>query len=375
MELARQRGHPHAAGHGPEALQAGAQLLGREAEQSPDRCGGERVVHHDAAEGFQADPHGRGAKQEVELEPGRGLRDGGGAHPGRLGATEQQGIPAETRGHGGHARVVRVQNRAPARGEPRHERALFGGHPLERAQPLQVGRADVGDDRDVRPADFGQARDLSRQAGAELEYGPLVARFETEEGQRDADLVVEVARGLQDRETARQDGGRHAARARLAVGAGDRHDRGRAAAPMAGRDVPERAGRVGHRDAGGLRAGAERRAESFQPVRGHHNPAGRPVGKYLRQEAVTVVRLAVDGDEGLARRDRARVDRQAREGGLGSALNQPPAGRLEDVLKGALHAPPLSYAVSPGAPGAGAASTRAASSRSSKWTVRPPMLW
>ena len=82
-------------------------------------------------------------------------------------------------------------------------------------------------------------------------------------------------------------------------------------------------------------------ASGVQPVGGHHDPACLRAGEHLRQEGVPVVHLAVDGDEGLARRDRARVDREAGKAGVGPTLHQPSAGRLEDVVDGPLHAVPF----------------------------------
>ena len=61
-------------------------------------------------------------------------------------------------------------------------------------------------------------------------------------------------------------------------------------------------------------------------------------GEHLRQEGVPVVHLAADRDEGLARRDRAGVDREAGKAGVGRPCTSRPAGRLDDVVEGPLHA-------------------------------------
>ena len=189
-------------------------------------------------------------QRQLEIDPAGGFLDALRPH-GRVGGqAEQERLDAALPGQAPQPRVVRVQHRSTAGSEPGQQRALFAQHPLQGAEPFQVGRADVGDEPHVRGADLGQPRDFTGQVGAELEDRPCVPRLEVEQGEGDADLVVQVFRRFQHRKPPGQDGGGHPARAGLAVGAGDGDHRGRRALAVIGRQVPQGAGRVGHRHAG-----------------------------------------------------------------------------------------------------------------------------
>src|SRR5690606_6115224 len=69
------------------------------------------------------------------------------------------------------ARVVGVGNRDPALVERLEERALLEGHVVDGTQARGMGRRDQGQDAGVGGGDFGEARDLSGAARAQLHDG------------------------------------------------------------------------------------------------------------------------------------------------------------------------------------------------------------
>ena len=156
-------------------------------------------------------------------------------------------------------------------------------------------------------------------------------RREPEQGQRDADLVVEVAVGLQDPEALGDHGGGHPARAGLAVGPRDGDHRGAAAVAMERAEVAQGAGRVGHRRAGDPACGPGRFGQRVQ-VPAVDEQAAHPAAEHIGDEAVAVVDVALDGHEQLAGGDRARVDRYAGEALPAVAAHPLSAGGLQYVL-------------------------------------------
>ncbi len=119
------------------------------------------------------------------------------------------------------------------------DRALGHRHAEQAAHAFQVRRSDVVDQRIARAGDIGQVGDVARLAGAHLVDGVVGIFRGIDHRQRQADLVVAVARVgvdhlvcvlghlLQDRQQQALDAG-------LAVAAGDREHLGVAVALHAG---------------------------------------------------------------------------------------------------------------------------------------------
>ncbi len=119
------------------------------------------------------------------------------------------------------------------------DRALGHRHAEQAAHAFQVRRSDVVDQRIARAGDVGQVGDVARLAGAHLVDGVVGIFRGIDHRQRQADLVVAVARVgvdhlvrvlghlLQDRQQQALDAG-------LAVAAGDREHLGVAVALHAG---------------------------------------------------------------------------------------------------------------------------------------------
>ena len=124
------------------------------------------------------------------------------------------------------------------------------------------------------------------------------------ESQRHAPLVVEGADRRMRRADLREDEAEHLLRAGLSDRSGDGDDRP-AHACARSRRRPARGRPAGRR---------ERRAAGHRlPVRGlrRRSPVAAPAFRAVCDEVVAVAVLAVDGDEGFARFDRAAVDRDA----------------------------------------------------------------
>ena len=101
--------------------------------------------------------------------------------------------------------VAQVRRRAAARRPGRRpsppgaqagdQLGLRGGDRLDRAEQLEVHRADVDDHADVGLGDRGQLGDLAGAAHRHLEHEHLGAGRRAEDRQRQPDLGVEVLRG------------------------------------------------------------------------------------------------------------------------------------------------------------------------------------
>ena len=82
-------------------------------------------------------------------------------------------------------------------------------------------RSDVRDDADVRSRDLRQEGDVAALVHTHLEDGAIVIGRESEEGERDADLSVQVGFALEDVEARAEDGRNQLFAGCLADAAGD----------------------------------------------------------------------------------------------------------------------------------------------------------
>ena len=294
-----------------------------------------RQRHVDLALGLDADRARRGQRGErIQTHVRRG--------EGQCQARRQLGdVAARPEGHGRHVlaavgveqRLAMGQHRGGARAQPGDELGLGGGDRLHAAQQLEVDGPDVDDHADVGLGDPRQLGDLAAAAHRHLEHEHLGPGRRAEDGERQADLRVEVLGGGDDAPVRREHPGEQVLRGGLARRPGDPDDlRAQAPAPGGG-EAAERAERVlGGEQRARLRAarrvGVARRDE--------HAP--RPGGQRLRREAPAVDVAAVQADEQVAGAGLARVDDdalgargvrgrgdEARTGGLGDALRRPVA--------------------------------------------------
>lgn len=172
--------------------------------------------------------------------------------------------------------------------------------------------------------DPGQDPQLSGGAHAHLEDGRFVVRPEPEEREGQSQAVVEVALGLEDAETAGEQGCRELLGRRLADAPGDAHDLDR----PPGEDV------AGERLEGGHRILDLDEAEVLdgEGDRTGDDGARRAPGRRGADEVVAVS-LPDDGEEEPARGAQPGVDAVAFEGQRGGALQDGPAGDPGDLVE------------------------------------------
>ena len=216
-----------------------------------------------------------------------------------------------------------------------------------------MDRPDRRDHRDVGPRDLGQVRDLAHAAHRQLAHHRLGVGLDPAQRERQADLGVEVGVARDGPQPPAQDGAQDVLGRRLPGRAGHAdHPRARAPAHL-GRDLAEGDQRVGHDDAALAGGGFTGRA-------GHEHGRG-PGGQRVGGEPGAVGARPRQGDEQVARGDRARVDRDSgdRDGRRGAA-----AAEVGDLGRGERdHAA--------GSP----ASASRATVRSSKGSVRSANCW
>jgi hypothetical protein len=324
---------------------------------------------------LQALAVGQAEADRGAVGPGGGAEDAD-LHAGPLAEAE---VPHGARGLGlGEDALVAVGVDGGARrGEGGEQLALGAGDLVDAAQALQVDGADVDDHAHLGLGDAGQVGDLAAGRHAHLDDGVAVLGPEAEEGEGEAEVVVEVALGpvhplLAGRR--REHAGHQLLGGGLAVGAGDADDAqaagGERAAVRAGQAAEGGDGVVylddrdvtGQREVGGAAAGD------------HQAGGAREDG--LGGEVVPVVALAADGEPQAAGQDGAPVDGHAAVEGAGDAGGD----QVEREGMGAAHAGPpgAPERASPGPPPS--ASPRAtmasrATARSSKGCLVRPMIW
>ena len=216
----------------------------------------------------------------------------------------QHGARAERR-HTGHAGIVEVQDGDSRGGQRRHQFALRPRHTLEITEVLRVGLGNTGDDPDVGPGHFGQARDVPETAGAHLENDPPDIDGCVEQRQRKAELVVEGPLA------GRRAEGRHQALVheilggRLADRSGDPDDSGV-------ETLARQQAQVHQRDAG-VGDGDGRR-----PDRLPRGQVGGRTGVEGGPDEVVPVPLRDDRDIELSRQRRPGVDARSLDGDIGA---------------------------------------------------------
>ena len=216
--------HPHLGGD--EGLHALLHLLAGHAKFFADGAGHENGIDHVVAQG--GDGHGELGLGGLDLA----LQPLGPHLPDLFGLIGRLVVRAAPEDAGGdlplqrpQQGVIPVEDGQVVAGHGLEDLALGLQDPLPAAQVLDVGVADVGDDRHVGGDDTGQVVDLAEVVHAHLQHAQLMLGVQAEEGQGQADLVVVVALGLQDPELLAQDRGDHVLGRGLAHAAGDADDR------------------------------------------------------------------------------------------------------------------------------------------------------
>ncbi len=231
-----------------------------------------------------------------------------------------------------------------------------------------MGALRVVHQRHGRGRDAREVIDLAGVVHAHLDHRVAMVLAQLEQGERHADVVVEVALGGEHRRARAamcgQDCREHLLHRRLAVAAGERHQRQREARPPVRGEPPERKARI--RDHHLRKRGLARQLA-------RHERGGGAAARRFGDEVVGVEALAPDRDEEIAYLDRAAVARHARETSRRPvhATAQRTRGVLEahheslrDVHAG-VHAAPLPHS----------ASAACATSRSLNGKRTPAISW
>ena len=188
---------------------------------------------------------------------------------------------------GGHRRERRVllgdEGRAAVRGEVVEQLALAAADPLGASEPFEVGASHVGQQAVVGFGDGGQQGDFAAGARAHLHDAELRAGIHRQQRQRDADVVVEVAAGGIDLETAREDAAHEFLGGGFSVAARYGEDRDTQCAAVFARESLEGLQRVGYETYAGIAAGRRGIVRHGE---------GRSAGEGFGDEAVAVERGA-----------------------------------------------------------------------------------
>ena len=230
-----------------------------------------------------------------------------GAHFGGVGEPVGDPLPGEPPGLPGGPGVVGVHHRGRAFRERFVDLALRGGDLLEGGEVLEVRLGDGGDHGGVGDGDLGERPDLAGRGHAEFDHADFLVPGGGEQRERQAPLVVQVARRAEDPAGRADGGGGGFLRGGLAHAAGDRGDLGAAREAPASGEGAERGRGVVHFDeerAGGGRFGGPRGAP------GDDRPGGAP-GQRVGDEGVAVPVRPPDGEEEVPGGDSAAVDRNA----------------------------------------------------------------
>ena len=173
------------------------------------------------------------------------------AHHGALEAEVDERTAAGAAAEMVGLRIVSVDDRDAGGRQRVIDACVLRRHFLDAAHELEMLALRVVDQRDGRRGEHGQLGDFAAVIHAELDRSPAVLGSQTEQRQRHADVVVQVAGGGQYRRFAgvlAQDRGDHFLHRGLAVRAGDGDEDGRKARAPAARELAERALGIGDDD-------------------------------------------------------------------------------------------------------------------------------
>jgi hypothetical protein len=162
-----------------------------------------------------------------------------------------------------------------------------------------------------------QVIDFAGVVHAHLDHRGAMRVAQPEQGQRHADVVVQVAAGGQyagvgTAEVGAQDGGAHFLDRGLAIAACDTQQGYRKAAAPGRRELPQRQARIVHGEQRQARIGP-------RPARLDQRP-GSPGGKHVAHVVVTIETFALERDEQHARSDSPRITPNRAAMGVGAEV-------------------------------------------------------
>ncbi len=228
-------------------------------------------------------------------------------HPDAAPVGEATADGLAVRGQGVQQLVVPAQHRQSAGAQVLKDLRLGRQNIPAAAEVLQVYVVDVGDNRHVRPDGLTQPPDLARRVHAGLHHSRLVLRQQGQQGQRRADVAVEVPWSLEGVVPLGQNAREQLLEGGLAHAAGDLHHRQVKLPPVPPRQVPQGPLGVLHQDVG--LAGQQR-------LRQAGAEAPRPAGLQGPADVVVAVKpLPGNGDKPVAGADAPAVGGEAGDDG------------------------------------------------------------
>ena len=194
--------HAEGPGHGGGESGIADHVAAEEGQGGVDTCAGE-------VEG----EGGAGGRSDEVLSGDVATADAGGDDFGLAKAGDARGIG-----------VVGVEDDVAGGGDVDGEGGFFPGDVFLGAEELDVGVSDVGEDGSVGAGDVDEGFDFASVIHAHLGDGAGVLVTEREEGEGEADVVVEIAFGGEEREVLGEDGGGEVLGGGFAVAAGESDD-------------------------------------------------------------------------------------------------------------------------------------------------------
>ncbi|MNT06651.1 hypothetical protein D3C72_1413280 [compost metagenome] len=121
--------------------------------------------------------------------------------------------------------VVKIENGDAIGIQPFDDLALGFDDFVRAAELADVGGPGIVENGHVRPGQADGVGNFTQARGAQFDHGSGVFRCQFEQGQRHAEVVVQVATGRQHRTTGAQNARKHLLDRGLAAGTGDGRDR------------------------------------------------------------------------------------------------------------------------------------------------------
>lgn len=190
-------------------------------------------------------------------------------------------------------RVVAIEKEASIRGQQFRQPAFFVSNTGKVAEELEVLAANVGNDAVAGLDHFHQGCKLAGMVGASFEDGGLMAGIESQEGERNANVVVEACFTRERGELLPKDGSDEFFGGGLAVGAGDGDGFGSKLLAVGSGEAAEGASGIDNANDGALR-------QALGPASALDEHCGHTAAGCGLEEMVPIKAFTRDGDEEFA---------------------------------------------------------------------------
>ena len=204
--------------------------------------------------------------------------------------------------------VVVVEDGDALVGQARDQVALLVRDLFPASQELNMRGTDIGDDANVGSRNCGESCNFAPMVHAQFDHRLEVFLLSGEQGQRQAEFVVQVSVILQTGAGNREDAVNQFFGGCFSVAPGDCDDGSGEAVPVAFGQGTERLSRIGHRQ--GTGAGGRRILRKPGLL---DDQSGCPPRQGITDEFVRIVALAPYGQEELSRGNASGIDPDSEE--------------------------------------------------------------